>query len=202
MRRTLRIDRAARILILGAGPGGLSAAHFLRRYGYKNVTVFEKLGRVGGMCRSITEDNQAFDLGAVFASSSYREVLRMARSVGARLERFDGATAIRWDPVKWSTDFRHHFRGMRYPHCRATESRWTDIQGVELVLFHLLHKRFPVDHFPSGQPVLYLCDQAQRLVQLDDLDVRSNRCPGTGNSVDRLPIGTKGKSRLMDADNS
>jgi hypothetical protein len=94
---TTRIDREARILILGAGPGGLSAAHFLRRYGYKNVTVFEKLGRVGGMCCSITEDNQACDLGAVFASSSYREVLRMARSVGAKLERLDGATAIRWD---------------------------------------------------------------------------------------------------------
>ena len=98
MSGTTRIDREARILILGAGPGGLSAAHFLRRYGYKNVTVFEKLGRVGGMCCSITEDNQACDLGAVFASSSYREVLRMARSVGAKLERLDGATAIRWDP--------------------------------------------------------------------------------------------------------
>lgn len=105
MSRTTRIDREARILILGAGPGGLSAAHFLRRYGYKNVTVFEKLGRVGGMCRSITENNQAFDLGAVFASSSYREVLRMARSVGARLERLDGATAIRWDPEQSTAQF-------------------------------------------------------------------------------------------------
>ena len=105
MGRTNRIDRAARILILGAGPGGLSAAHFLRQYGYKNVTVFEKLGRVGGMCRSITEDNQTFDLGAVFASSSYREVLRMARSVGARLERFDGAAAIRWDPEQGTAQF-------------------------------------------------------------------------------------------------
>ena len=105
MSRRTRIDREARILILGAGPGGLSAAHFLRRHGYKNVTVFEKLGRVGGMCRSITEDNQAFDLGAVFASSSYREVLRMARLVGARLERFVVATAIRWDPEPGTGQF-------------------------------------------------------------------------------------------------
>ena len=103
--RTTQIDREARILILGAGPGGLSAAHFLRRYGYKNVSVFEKLGRVGGMCRSITEDHQTCDLGAVFVSSSYREVLRMARSVGARLERFDGATAIQWNPEQGTAQF-------------------------------------------------------------------------------------------------
>ncbi len=39
------------------------------------------------MCRSVTEDNQSFDLGAVFVSSAYTEVLRMARSVGAELEK-------------------------------------------------------------------------------------------------------------------
>ncbi len=60
-----KIDRKARILILGAGPGGLAAAYYLRKYGYKNVTVFEKLGRVGGLCRTVTEDYQSFDLGAV-----------------------------------------------------------------------------------------------------------------------------------------
>ena len=78
------IDRNSRILILGAGPGGLSAAYYLKRYGYRNVTVFEKLGRVGGLCRSVTEDNQAFDLGAAVISPAYREILRIARRVGAR----------------------------------------------------------------------------------------------------------------------
>ncbi len=42
------VDRRARILILGAGPGGLSAAYFLSRHGFKNVTVFEKLGGLAG----------------------------------------------------------------------------------------------------------------------------------------------------------
>lgn len=100
------VDREARILILGAGPGGLSAAHFLSRHGFKNVTVFEKLGRVGGMCRSVTEDNQSFDLGAIFVSSAYREVLRMARCVGAELERFEGATAFVYDETSQSA--RYH----------------------------------------------------------------------------------------------
>jgi hypothetical protein len=68
--------------------------------------VFEKLGRVGGMCRSVTEDNQSFDLGAVFVSSAYTEVLRMARSVGAELERFEGTTAFTYDKTNQSA--RYH----------------------------------------------------------------------------------------------
>ncbi len=94
-----KIDRDARILILGAGPGGLTAAHYLRRYGYKNVTVFEKLGRVGGLCCSITEDNQAFDLGAVMTSPDYREVHRLARRVGVRLDKLCGIAAFSLDRV-------------------------------------------------------------------------------------------------------
>jgi protoporphyrinogen oxidase len=91
------IDRNSRILILGAGAGGLSAAYYLRRHGYKNVTVFESLGRVGGLCRSVTEDNQCFELGAAVISPAYREIRRMARRVGARLERVEGAVAFRLD---------------------------------------------------------------------------------------------------------
>ncbi len=87
-------DRTARILILGAGPGGLSAAYYLRQHGYKNVTVFEKLGRVGGLCRSITEDYQSFDLGAAVISPDYREILKMARQTGARLENVIGTAAF------------------------------------------------------------------------------------------------------------
>jgi hypothetical protein len=90
----MKIDRNSRILILGAGAGGLSAAYYLRRYGYKNVTVFEKLGRVGGLCRSVTEDNQSFDLGAAVISPDYREIRRMARRVGARFQRVEGAAAF------------------------------------------------------------------------------------------------------------
>ncbi|WP_319548302.1 FAD-dependent oxidoreductase [Desulfogranum marinum] len=100
-----KIDRDAKILILGAGAGGLSTAHYLRQYGYKNVTIFEKLGRVGGLCRSITEDNQSFDLGAAVVSPDYGEVLKMARQYRIRLEKAIGAAAFSMDNGKNETPY-------------------------------------------------------------------------------------------------
>ena len=37
-----RLD--TRIAIVGAGPAGLSTAHYLKKQGYRHVKVFEKLG--------------------------------------------------------------------------------------------------------------------------------------------------------------
>ncbi len=67
-----------RVLVIGAGPAGLSAAYFLKKNGYRDVLVFEKLGRVGGMCRTITEDYESFDLGANYLTPAYWETLRLA----------------------------------------------------------------------------------------------------------------------------
>jgi hypothetical protein len=73
-----------RICVVGAGPGGLAAAHFLKERGYRRVTVLEKLDRVGGMCCSITHGYRSFDLGANYLTTAYRETLKLARAVGAR----------------------------------------------------------------------------------------------------------------------
>ena len=59
-----KIDKDAKIVIVGAGPAGLSVAWFLSNNGFHNVTVLEKLGRVGGLCKSLTVDGMSFDLGA------------------------------------------------------------------------------------------------------------------------------------------
>lgn len=101
------IDREARILILGAGPGGLSAAYFLRKHGYRNVTVFEQLGRVGGLCRTVTDRQQAFEIGATFVGPDFREVLRLARETGAKLEKFDGAAGFTFDEAAQTAGYRN-----------------------------------------------------------------------------------------------
>ncbi|MDX2232823.1 MAG: FAD-dependent oxidoreductase [Leptolyngbyaceae cyanobacterium bins.349] len=75
----------ARICIIGAGAAGLSTAYYLKQRGYQNVVVLEKNGRVGGLCCSITYKSRSFDLGANYLTPAYKEVLQLARQVGAEL---------------------------------------------------------------------------------------------------------------------
>ena len=46
-------NKDEKICIIGAGVSGLSAAFYLDRKGYKNITVLEKQSRVGGKCCTI-----------------------------------------------------------------------------------------------------------------------------------------------------
>jgi predicted NAD/FAD-dependent oxidoreductase len=75
---------ARRIGIVGAGVSGLTAAHHLQRHGYRDVTVLEREGRVGGKCATIERDGRTYELGAVFGARSYGETLRLMHEVGVR----------------------------------------------------------------------------------------------------------------------
>ena len=78
-----KIDKNARVVIIGAGPAGLSTAWFLSKNGFHNVTVLEKLGRVGGLCKSLTVDGMSYDLGANYVTWAYQETLKIAKELGA-----------------------------------------------------------------------------------------------------------------------
>ncbi|MEO1210208.1 MAG: FAD-dependent oxidoreductase [Cyanobacteria bacterium J06638_20] len=79
------VSKGDRICIVGAGAAGLSTGYFLRKRGYQNVVVLEKQGRVGGLCRSVTHEGRSFDLGANYLTPAYKEVLALAKEVGAEL---------------------------------------------------------------------------------------------------------------------
>lgn len=50
------------VIVLGAGPGGLTCAHELARTGYR-VTVLDREWFVGGLSRTVERDGFRFDLG-------------------------------------------------------------------------------------------------------------------------------------------
>ncbi len=77
------IPRDARIVVVGAGAGGLCAAWYLKLAGFKRVQVLEKSPQLGGKCRSLTVDSQSFDLGANYITSAYKRVRALAAHVGA-----------------------------------------------------------------------------------------------------------------------
>lgn len=52
-----------KILILGAGPAGLSIANRLQQMGVTDFLVIEREEEAGGLCRSMEVDNAPFDIG-------------------------------------------------------------------------------------------------------------------------------------------
>lgn len=71
-----------RIAIIGAGPAGLTAAHTLKKLGYRQVTVYEKEGMPGGKVRTDQSLGWPIELGAVFALESYTVTLGLANELG------------------------------------------------------------------------------------------------------------------------
>jgi len=68
-----REKQPKRVVIVGAGPGGLATAMLLARSGVQ-VTVVEKHGRVGGRTATMEQDGFKFDIGPTFFL--YPRVLR------------------------------------------------------------------------------------------------------------------------------
>ncbi|MDA7520512.1 FAD-dependent oxidoreductase, partial [bacterium] len=58
------------IIIIGAGPGGLTAAMLLAHRGYK-VTLLEKEDRVGGRSARIDLGPYSFDTGPTFLHQKF-----------------------------------------------------------------------------------------------------------------------------------
>jgi len=58
------LNEKKKIVILGAGIGGLSAGYFLARTGDYDVTILEKSPVIGGLCGSFEHDGFTLDYGA------------------------------------------------------------------------------------------------------------------------------------------
>src|ERR1700761_1862569 len=89
-----RKDPRGRVVIIGAGPGGLASAMLLAKGG-ADVTVIEKRGTVGGRTSTMEADGFRFDTGPTFFL--YPQVLReIFAACGYSLEK--EAPMYRLDP--------------------------------------------------------------------------------------------------------
>ncbi len=75
-----------KVVVIGAGPGGLSAAMLLAGRGY-NVEVYEKHDSVGGRTSSFSENGYTFDVGPTFLMMNYilEEIFELS---GRKLEDY------------------------------------------------------------------------------------------------------------------
>jgi hypothetical protein len=114
MTHTGAVDQNANIAIIGAGPAGLSTAWFLSKHGFHNVTVLEKLGRIGGLCKSLTVDGMSYDLGANYVTWAYKETLKIADEVGATTYAEKTNTSIDIAPDGKSFQYRPLWEAVLY----------------------------------------------------------------------------------------
>jgi len=100
------------VAIVGAGPGGLTAAMLLAARGY-SVKVFEKAGTVGGRSATISEGGYSFDTGPTFLMMTFilKEVFRAA---GRDLD--DYCRIVPLDPM-----YRLNFRELSFEPSRNNE---------------------------------------------------------------------------------
>ena len=83
-----------KILVLGGGPCGLSAAWELSKYGY-DITVIEKESKAGGLCITNEYKGYRFDLGGHrFISKNKELVENVCRIMGDELLTSDRTSVI------------------------------------------------------------------------------------------------------------
>jgi protoporphyrinogen oxidase len=78
-----------KICIVGAGPSGMSAAWYLQKKGYIDVTILERLDRVGGKCNSPKYNDKHYEMGAGIALPTYKESLAMMKEIGMESFKFE-----------------------------------------------------------------------------------------------------------------
>jgi len=71
-------DRTS-LAIVGAGPGGLTLAQYLKLTGFSQVTLIEQAARIGGKSDSLDLGDLIAEMGTCYATDGYKDVLKWMR---------------------------------------------------------------------------------------------------------------------------
>lgn len=104
MAESKKFSENIRIGIIGAGPGGLSAAECLQELGYKNVTVLEKTDHPGGMSRSMTYSTKdgrdiIYELGS-FQPTASSKLCQLMKKVNLHVGKKNTGKNARTDSIR------------------------------------------------------------------------------------------------------
>lgn len=75
-----------KICIIGGGPSGISGAWFLQQKGYKDITVLERLDRLGGKCNSPEYKEKNYEMGAIMGVPNYHVTLELMKVAGVEAD--------------------------------------------------------------------------------------------------------------------
>jgi 2-oxoacid:acceptor oxidoreductase delta subunit (pyruvate/2-ketoisovalerate family) len=152
-------DTGRRVLVVGAGPAGLSAAHQLRRAGHA-VTIHEALDRPGGMMRTAISAQRLphpvldAEIDRLLATGIALKVGRATRLTG-ELEEYDavvhcGGAAVALALVAGTILWRQprHAAGGTRPDRTVTYAIGQGRQAAEAVNAHLAGER-PAEPVPA-----------------------------------------------------
>jgi phytoene dehydrogenase-like protein len=73
-----------RVIVVGAGPAGLSAAKLLRDEGLAQVTIFEGGARVGGKSLTVHHAGATHEMGTCYSTMAHRLTNKWMRAMGMR----------------------------------------------------------------------------------------------------------------------
>lgn len=81
-----RLRGERRVVVIGAGPSGLTVARELERAGHR-VTVLEEQEAVAGKCQSVHVDGRAHDLGGHICTNQYQRTAELLTELDVETER-------------------------------------------------------------------------------------------------------------------
>ena len=116
---------SARIVVVGAGLAGLTAAYRLQQAGYA-AQVYEASGRIGGRCwtgRDAFADSQIYEHGGELIDSNHIQIKQLAQELGLTLDNLYQAESK-------GTEQLGYFFGKPYTYAQMTDDLKTIWQQI------------------------------------------------------------------------